>query len=305
MRIVCAGEAMIELVPTGTESEYRRSFAGDTFNTSWYLARLQPDWSVDYLTTVGRDTLSESLCRFARNEGIGTGHIGRHETRSLGLYLIELHNGERSFQYWREHSAARLLADHPDALAAAFANADLIYFSGITLAILEEAAREQFFSALESAKSDGARIAFDPNLRPRLWRNLDEMRLVIMNGAQMADLVLPSFDEEAHSFGDANPNATIARYQSAGVKTVIVKNGAGPIHFACDDTQGRIDSDIVTNVVDTTAAGDSFNAAFIAAHLTGTGLRCAIKAGCGLSGQVIRYRGALVEPAPNDHDRAK
>ena len=141
MRIVCAGEAMIELVPTGTESEYRRSFAGDTFNTSWYLARLQPDWSVDYLTTVGRDTLSESLCRFARNEGIGTGHIGRHETRSLGLYLIELHNGERSFQYWREHSAARLLADHPDALAAAFANADLIYFSGITLAILEEAAR--------------------------------------------------------------------------------------------------------------------------------------------------------------------
>lgn len=305
MRIVCAGEAMIELVPTGADCEYRRSFAGDTFNTAWYLAQIHPDWSIDYLTTVGRDRLSEDFCSFVRRAGIGTEHIARHETRSLGLYLIELQEGERSFQYWRERSAARLLADDPVALAAAFAGADMIYFSGITLAILADDARKRFFSALDMAQSKGARIAFDPNLRPRLWPDLDEMRSVITQGARLADIVLPSFDEEAHFFGDATPDATIARYQSAGSKAVVVKNGDGPIHFTGGQSQEPIFPRAVSEVVDTTAAGDSFNAAFIAGHLSATDAKSAIEAACRLSSYVISARGALVDVPENILDQSK
>ena len=295
MRFVSIGEAMIELAPLASGADYKRGFAGDTFNTAWYMAQVRPDWSVDFVTAIGRDVLSDSFCEVARAAGIGMHHVFRHADRTLGLYLIELHEAERSFHYWRENSAARTLADDADGLTAALRSADLVYFSGITLAILDSAARQTLMEVVTLVRSAGARVAFDPNLRPRLWKDADTMRDAIMAGAAIADVVLPSFDEEAVTFGDTTPEDTIARYRRVGPTCVVVKNGEGPVHFACGDATGRVVPDPAANVVDTTAAGDSFNAAFLANYLDGAGAAVAVKAACQLSGHVVGHRGALVE----------
>lgn len=292
-RVVSIGECMVEMAPAG--ANYEMSFAGDTFNTAWYLARLAPGWQVDYLTGVGTDTISDRFMSFAAEAGIGTQHMARHEGRSLGLYLIELADGERSFHYWRDTSAARLLARDEDRLTNSLQGADIVFFSGITLAILTEEEREVLFDAISEAQAGGAIVAFDPNIRERLWSDPEDMRAAIMEAALSSEIVLPSFDEEAHHFGDKDPSATVARYLSAGATSVVVKNGAGDVHYSCGGVAGVHTPSPVAEIVDTTAAGDSFNAGFLASLIAGGSPETAVEAACKVSATVIQNRGGLVD----------
>ena len=280
---------MVELAPAG-QGLLRQGFAGDTFNTAWYLKRLCPQWQVDYLSAVGRDAISDAMLGFMAGAGIGTEHVVRRAERTVGLYLISLDRGERSFSYWRGQSAARTLADEPEALRRGLAGAGLVVISGITLAILAPDRRKVL---LEALRVSGAVIAFDPNMRPRLWPDRAEMLAAVAEAAGVADIVLPSFDEEAALVGDATPEATLARYRAMGPDVVVVKNGGGRIH-ACDAAgEVRFDPTPI-KPVDTTAAGDSFNAGFLAARFGGAGLVASVAAGSALAGRVIGHPGALV-----------
>jgi len=285
---------MVEMAPAGG-GHFAMGFAGDTFNTAWYARRLLPaDWQVDYVTAVGADPLSDDMLDWIAAQGIGTGHVRRVPDRTVGLYMIRLKDGERSFAYWRGQSAARTLADDPAALAAAFAGADTLYFSGITLAILDDAARARFCAAVAAARAAGVHVAFDTNLRPRLWPGVQAMRAGLMQGAAVADTVLPSFDEEVTAFGDNCPEDTIRRYREAGASTVVVKNaGACCTAWSAQEGRAEVTPPPVARVVDSTAAGDSFAAAFLAARAGGAGLAAAVSAAAALASRVIGTRGAL------------
>lgn len=291
-RVLCIGECMVELAPAGIPGQYAMGFAGDTFNTAWYLRRCLPaDWQVDFLTAVGTDSVSDRFLAFAQAAGVGTAHVARRTDRTLGLYLIELSGTERSFAYWRGQSAARTLAQDPAALDGALEGAALAYLSGITLAILPPEDRATLLHRLSAHRARGTRIAFDPNIRPRLWPDSATMRAAILQAAAVADTVLPSFSDEATHFGDTDPGASAARYRAAGAGEVIVKDGENPILAGAL----TIPATPAPKVVDTTAAGDSFNAGFLAARLAGASLPDAVRAGADLAARVIGGRGALVE----------
>ncbi|MGP3697579.1 sugar kinase [Rhodobacter sp. NSM] len=293
--IVSVGECMVEMAPTG-DGTYAMGFAGDTLNTAWYLRRALPSgMQVDYLTAVGTDAISGRMLAFLEEAGLGTDRIARIPDRTVGLYLIEIANGERSFAYWRGQSAAKLLARDAAALEAGLADASVIYFSGITLAILDPADRARLIEALAAARAAGSTVAFDPNLRPRLWPDAAAMCAAISEAARHADIVLPSHEDEATFFGDTDAEATAARYAEAGAGLVVVKDGPGPMITLSAEGRQSHPPEAVSRVVDTTAAGDSFNAGFLAAHLTGEPLAEAVRAGARLAARVIGARGALVD----------
>ena len=295
-RIVAIGECMVEMTPITTDGQFRLGYAGDTLNTAWYLRRLLGSGDqIDYFTAVGTDAVSDKMLDFLLLAGIGTEFILRRCDKGVGLYMIQLQAGERSFSYWRSHSAARTLAADPLPLQAALDGADLVYFSGITLAILPPAHRAGLLTALRLFRSGGGIVVFDPNLRPKLWTSPDEMTHAVMQAAAVCDIALPSYDDEANWFGDDSLEATLQRYLAAQVECCIVKNGSGRI-LACDNGQ-RMICDPIQDVtpVDTTAAGDSFNAGFIAARLQGADLHDAVQSGASLASQVIGKFGALVE----------
>lgn len=297
-QILCIGEAMVELSQSDSADGWHLGVAGDTLNTAWYLRGLLPDpWRIGYLSRVGMGAFSQRMLNFLDASNIERAHVSRDKTREIGLYAISLNDGERSFSYWRDTSAARGLADDPQRLQDAFADASVLYFSGITLAILSDAARTSLLAALQDARNRGAFVVFDPNLRPRLWADNRTMCAQIERAAAQCDLILPSFDDEATHFADPDPHATIARYHRLGAAQVVVKNGGGPMFYSGPAGTGALTDLVPETPVDTTSAGDSFNAGYLAAMLQGADPDTASRAGHALSRQVIRYRGALVPQA--------
>src|SRR3569623_2467989 len=237
-RCVSVGECMIEM-SGGDDGQYRLGYAGDTLNTAWYArARLPEDWAVDYATALGDDLYSQQMVDLFAENGIGIGHIQMIEGRRPGLYLIHQAEGDRHFTYWRGQSAAKLMADNPPALNAALAGAEVAYFSGISLAILNARGRGKLLKAIHLARQAGARVAFDPNERPALWTSAKVMGSTITAAATIADIVLPTFPEEAALYGDVSPEAVAERYLSWGAEKVEEKNGAEPAYVAARDAQG-------------------------------------------------------------------
>lgn len=297
-RFVAIGECMTELSAAGTPDLMRVGVAGDTLNTAWYArAALAADWTVDYVTRLGTDPFSDRIFTFLADNGLGTGHIGRDSDRGAGLYAISLEDGERSFTYWRDRSAARLLADDAGFLASALERAGLIYISGITLAILSPEARARLLEALAAARRAGARVAFDSNYRPRLWETVETARAGMLSALSLCDIALPSAEDEAALFGDDDPQEIVARYKAAGVREGVVKTGGAEVHWWAEGgIGGTIALDRATPV-DTTGAGDSFNGGYLAARLSGADPDQAIGFGHRVASTVIARHGALV-PMP-------
>ena len=290
-RFVALGECMMELSPKA--GLWQMNIAGDTFNTAWYArALLGADWEVGYLTRLGSDRFSDEVLEVMRQNGI-LPLVTRHPARSIGLYAIHLDQGERSFSYWRGQSAARTLADETEPLASGLAGAAAIHLSGITLAILPPEGRARLLAMMAAAPG---RVVFDPNLRLRLWEDAETARQVMTEAARLADIVLPSFDDEAALFGDASPEATLARYGALGPSEVLVKNGGGTILAQVGAERLALDLPRVAPL-DTTGAGDSFNAGYLAARLTGAPADAAIRAAHGLAARVVRHAGALMPMA--------
>ena len=252
---------------------------------------------MDYFTALGEDRYSAEIRAFLDANGSAPSYISTIKGRRPGLYMIHQDKGDRHFTYWRGHSAAKLLAEDKDALNAALDGAGMVYFSGITLAILHPRARGRLLGAIVKARDAGAKIAFDPNVRPALWTSQRVMGSMLTAAASLCDIVLPTHSDEAPVFGDKSVAETAERYLELGVEEVVVKDGAEAALVATGSERVEVAPKPGAKVVDATGAGDSFNGAYLSARLAGKSLQEAAEAGHRVAGIVIGQRGALVEPA--------
>lgn len=300
-RIACIGECMIELFEDAASGPgtMRRTWGGDTLNTAVYMARelAGVDARVHYVTVLGDDPYSAEMLEGWAAEGIDTSLTECLPGALPGLYMIRVdERGEREFLYWRDRAAARQLftTEAADHTLAALVEFDWIYFSGITLAILSATGRERLMEHCRMVRERGGQVAFDTNYRPRLWPDGEEARAVIDRAWRHASVALPTFDDEAALFGDDSPEVTVQRLREEGCIEIAVKCGGAPCFLATDDNVTEIPAEPVSTVVDSTAAGDSFNAAYIAARVRGASPAEAVKAGHALASRVIGHRGAII-----------
>jgi len=297
-RVIAIGEVMIELA-RGADGRFGIACGGDTFNTAVYLARAKVD--VAYATALGDDQYSDGILALIAAEGVGSDLILRVPGRLPGLYLVDTDDKrERRFHYWREASPARDLFDLPDWLRVAegLLTSQLIYFSGITLSLYSNTALGRLLTAIEMAREKGAKIAFDGNFRPQGWRgDLARTRAVFMEALKRVDIALPAFDDEAVLWGDRSPEATVDRLQALDVAEIVVKNGPNNALVATRNMREHVPVPEVVQPVDTTAAGDGFNAGYLAARLAEEGPLAAAIAAHKLAAQVICHRGAIM-PRP-------
>ena len=296
--VAAIGECMVELSRTH-DGEIRRGFAGDTCNVAVYLRRLLPrdTLQVQYVTALGDDPFSREMLASWRSEGIDTDLVRILEGRLPGLYWIETDaHGERAFYYWRTAAAARsvLSNGYVDKLEPALSSAHLVYLSGITLAILPDGDRGELVSMLGALHQRGIPIAVDSNYRSSLWRNAAEARHWHEELLGVIDVALVSHQDESTLFADASPRHTCARLEQAGVAEIVVRDGARSCIVAAGGEVQTIAPAGGVEPVDTTAAGDSFNAAYLAGRMQGLEAGRAARAGHALAGRVVGYPGALL-----------
>ncbi|MBC3372495.1 sugar kinase [Pseudomonas sp. SWRI92] len=301
LKVALLGECMIEMRGE-PGAAITQTFGGDTLNTAVYLARLSPRTtiSVDYLTAVGSDAFSDAMRQSWLDEGVGDGHVRVIEDALPGLYFIQTDpQGERRFLYWRGEAAARRMFDGPEAEAMldALADYDFVYLSGISLAILTPEGRARLIQALQAARRAGTRIVFDNNYRPHLWPNPETARQAHRDLLRLTDLALITWEDDVLLFGYRDADALFIDYAQVGVGEVVLKRGAASCLIQCPAGRFEVPAQTVTRVVDTTAAGDSFSAAYLACRLRGGDPEQAARWGHRLAAQVVQYRGALIPQA--------
>ncbi|PHN58605.1 ketodeoxygluconokinase [Pseudomonas sp. ICMP 8385] len=294
-RIALIGECMIELQHRA-DGSLQQSFGGDTLNTAVYLRReLGASSTVDYVTALGDDRFSDAMCQQWAAEGLGLDRVQRLPGRLPGLYCIQTDaQGERKFLYWRNEAAVRDCFTTPGAepVLAALPGYDVLYFSGITLAVLGEVGRVRLLAALVEARQRGARVVFDNNYRPRLWASVEAAREAYRQVLALVDMALLTEDDERALFGYADSEQVLAAYP--GIEEVVLKRGADDCLIRCGGERFAVPARVVEQVVDTTAAGDSFSAAYLASRLRGGSPQEAALAGHRLASQVIQLPGALI-----------
>lgn len=291
------GECMVELSPHHPHL-LRPDFAGDTYNTAVYLKRCLPACDVSYMTAIGTDAISDDmLARFAE-EGLNTRWVHRRSDKTVGLYMVHVDKqGERSFSYWRSDSAARQMMRAPLPVAVP----DIVYVSGITLAILDPASRELLISALVSWRERGARVAFDPNYRARLWDSAAQAREWIGQVYHICDIAFPGMDDHRTLFNHTSAQAIADYLADTPITEMVIKDGAEDMTVVA---QGQLSCVAVTpaqRVVDTTSAGDAFVAGYLAARISGASATDAATQAASLSSMVIGFKGAIV-PRPDFND---
>ena len=207
-RSICIGEATIELA-RGGDGRFTLGCSGDTFNTAIYLARAGQ--SVAFASALGDDAYSERIAALASAEGVDTDLILRAAGRLPGLALVEADGkGGRRIDSWCDAAPAHELFELPtwSRIAEALTAARLVYFSGITLSLYSNIGIGRFLAAVEIARSQGAKIAFDGNFRPRGWKgDLSRARTVFAEALKRVDIALPAYDDEAVLWGDPSPRS--------------------------------------------------------------------------------------------------
>ncbi|WP_122663476.1 sugar kinase [Pseudomonas viridiflava] len=296
-RIALIGECMIELQQHASGA-LQQSFGGDTLNTAVYMSRvLGSSAQVDYVTALGDDSFSDAMCQGWAHEGVGLSKVQRLPGRLPGLYCIQTDaSGERRFLYWRNEAAVRDCFNTPDADAAlaALADYDLLYLSGITLAVLGEQGRLRLFSALAQARASGTRVAFDNNYRPRLWASVEQAREAYRACLAHVDVALLTEDDEQALFGYTESEQLLDAYRELEISEVVIKRGSRSCLVVSGGERHEIAALPVERVIDSTAAGDSFSAAYLSIRLRGGSPVQAAEAGHRLASVVIQHPGALI-----------
>ncbi|AJQ93213.1 sugar kinase [Gynuella sunshinyii] len=294
IRLALIGECMIELRGP-MFGALQQSWGGDTYNTAIYLRRmLDHHFDVHYITGLGEDQLSHFLLHAWQEEGLNVGDVTLVSGKRPGLYQISVdEDGERSFQYWRNDSAAKYIFDEQsgDVLAAQFQRFEWLYLSGISLAILTPLGRRNLLDALALYAGNGGRIVFDNNYRPLLWPSVDVCQAAYREVLSLAHLALLTADDEQVLWGHNSVEEILAHYDC---EEVVIKRGSEPCVIRHQQRLVEVGAQRVENVVDTTAAGDSFAAGYWFGRLTGLSPEESARCGHRLAATVIQHPGAII-----------
>ncbi|MBI4552641.1 MAG: sugar kinase [Candidatus Latescibacteria bacterium] len=303
MDIIAIGECMIEMFCEGSLADattFTKTFAGDTVNMLVAASRLGA--KTGYVTHVGNDPFKPFLLRSWTEAGIDLTCVTPLD-RPNGLYFISLlPGGEREFTYYRAGSAASGLS--PDDIDPAYlTRAKIVYASGISQAI-SASSRAAVLKAFRIAHEHGLTVAYDPNLRLRLWP-LDDAKAALDEVIPYVNLMFPSApDETARLFGTEDAETVIRTLWGRGIKTVVVKQGAAGVLVGAGGTIRAVPAYTPGPVVDTSGAGDAFNGGFLHGLAFGLPPVEAARLGTIIAGLKVRGRGAIYSlPAKDEVER--
>ncbi len=292
--IISVGECMIELYadqPLAEAPCFMKAFAGDALNNIAAAQRMGS--RTGFITRVGDDPFAPYLLKSWREMGIDVSHC-RVVPGFNGLYFISLlPGGEREFTYYRRGSAPSTM-EPADLDEAYIARARILLTTGITQAI-SPSARATALRAAQMARAHGVLVAYDPNLRLKLW-SLTEAREALAEILPYVNIAMPGGPEEGRTlFGFEEPQAIVESLWAAGVELVALKWGMAGcwIGVRAEGSMTQVPPLPGVESRDTTGAGDAFNGVFLHGLCSGMTPVEAARLGMIAAALKVRGRGAV------------
>ncbi len=270
MKLGAIGECMLELTHTDPLKLSMTSlgFGGDTLNTLIYASRL--GLQSYFFSALGQDSYSHWLLEQWSNEKINIDFVTQYANKLPGMYAIQVDSvGERRFFYWREQSAAKefIKRSDPKELLKHLTQMDVIYFSGISLAILDDEQRYTLLNIIKALKQSNKIIVFDGNFRPKNWKSVEQARFWSDQFLAYVDWYLPTFEDEQALFAVKTVEELIEHHSHYNIPEIALKDGENGCWLISDGKRKQVAIPLVVTPIDTTAAGDSFNAGYITARI--------------------------------------
>lgn len=250
--IVSLGELLVDFAPAG-ERTYQANAGGAPANVLAAAARLGKKAAC--ITMVGQDGFGDMLVKDLAAAGVDTSAIRRTKDACTTLAFVSLDaQGDRSFTFVRRPGADMLLSVN-DVDFSLIESAKIFGFGSVSMT--DEPSRSATLEAAKFAKEHGVTTAYDPNLRPLLWKNLEEAKKVMSEGLRYADIIKISEEELEFLTGISDLESGSQKIMEYGPKLVFITLGPKGCFFRCKAGTGRLPA-YDTKVVDTTGSGDAF-----------------------------------------------
>lgn len=296
--LLCIGEGMLELRGAGGD-KMPYGYAGDTLNAAIYAQRFNDDIQVEYLTGVGNDPYSQGFVDYCQQEELETQLILTSQTANLGIYAIDTDdNGERSFYYWRKDSAATQMVYLYEQYQKSnrVDTPEFVYFSGLSLGILDDENKAGLLNIVSEFKEAGSTVAFDPNYRPKLWRDKEHAIEWINRAYELSDIIFPGLDDHKFLFGHHDASDIVDYIKPFGFDELVLKcQSDGVITYDVEGRVYQIPFNPAPIQIDTTAAGDSFAGTYLASRMSGNDIHSAMVNADSVARLVVQHSGAIVD----------
>ncbi|MGE5612902.1 MAG: PfkB family carbohydrate kinase [Bacillota bacterium] len=257
--ITALGELLIDFTPHGFSESgnplFERNPGGAPANLLSAASKLGA--ATAFIGKVGNDAFGRFLAKTLEACNINTSGLKFSDSVNTTLAFVHLdEKGDRSFSFYRNPGADMMLEER-DIDESLIKSSRIFHFG--SLSMTGEPARSATLKALEIAKDSGAVISFDPNLRPPLWKSLDDARAQMRKGLEYANILKISEEELEFLTGEKEPakGTEILLNCNCNIALIIVTLGPSGAFFRAGSLTGRVPTYDV-KVVDTTGAGDAF-----------------------------------------------
>ncbi len=272
-RALCIGELLIDFVSTTPDVTladapgFVKAPGGAPANVAVGLAKLGVD--AGFIGKVGADPFGDFLTETLQQNSVDTAYLIAGETsRTTLAFVATRSDGMKDITFYRHPGADIQLS--PDEIDADYIQSAALFHYG-SVSLSHSPTREATLKAIQCAKSAGAFISYDPNLRLMLWDNPDEARHWIWEMMPFADVVKISEEEWEFITGDVELPRGIERILGLDVKLLVVTLGERGCYFTNGNANGYVEG-FTVEVVDTLGAGDAFVAAMLSRLIKHTDL---------------------------------
>lgn len=290
-RLVALGEPLIQLNavtpgPLRYVNYFEKHVAGSEAN--FCIAAIMAGAYCGLIARVGDDEFGRNILEYLRGRGVDVSRVRVDKEAPTGVYFVQRHYpvpGRSVLVYYRKGSAGSKLS--PDDVDEEYVKtADAVHSTGITLAI-SESARAAVYRAFELAKAR----TLDTNIRPALWRRLEDAREAVLRALRMGVRVLITDPDDTRIvLGVVDPDEAYKKYRELGVEVLLYKEGAKGA-YVFHDGEKYFKPSYPVPVEDTTGAGDAMAGVFVALYLSGVEPRRALDLATAAAALVVTVRG--------------
>jgi len=298
-QVIAIGEILVDLVsskpgPYIEAPTFEKCFGGAPMNTIVGVSRLGV--SAGAIAAVGDDPFGQFLIEELKRNEVDVSQVRVKKGRRTTITFVanEPISGERTFLFYRKPWTGETAdsALEPEDIDPSYIDkASILHVSGFALS--QNPCRKAIFEAVKHARKTGVKVSFDPTLRVDVWDSIATLRKTYSRVLRLSDIATFSREEAEFIFGTSEAEEAARRALRYDIKIVGIKLGEKGAFIMSEDGKTVRAPAFKVKAIDTTGAGDGWNAGLLVGLCNGWDLEKCVTVANAIGAMVVTRRGAI------------